>query len=154
MAYLNNYLLRYLLLFSSFFSFGFSLAVDVVHWDFRVEKIRDGQYKIIYTANIDNGWHVYSQTPGEGPVATKIIFQNNPLVKVKSSLAKEIGKLIKHFDAGFGKELRYYEKQMILEQIVELKAKVKTKLQGHIEFMACDASHCLPPKKASFALDL
>lgn len=129
-------------------------AADVVHWTFELKQLGSQQYKIIYTATIDEGWHIYSQNPGEGPVPTKIVVNKNPLIKVKSSQAKEIGKLIKHFDAGFGKELKYYEKQLVLEQLVELKAKVKTKLQGYLEFMACDASRCLPPKKVSFALDL
>lgn len=133
---------------------AYANSSEVVHWTFKAQKLTNQQYKIIYTATIDKGWHIYSQNPGEGPVPTKIVLQKNPLIKLKSQSAKELGHLIKHFDQGFGKELRYYEQKLVLEQIVELRGKVKTRLQGLVEFMVCDDSRCLPPKKVNFTLDL
>lgn len=138
-------------------TFGFAAsayAAEVVQWKFEIKKLANQQYKLICTAAIKSGWHVYSQNPGEGPVPTRITLQKNPLIKLKSKQAKELGKLIKHFDSGFGKELQYYEQQLVLEQLLELRGKVKTRLQGVLEYMACDASRCLPPKKVNFELDL
>ncbi|GAK91023.1 cytochrome c-type biogenesis protein DsbD, protein-disulfide reductase [Nonlabens ulvanivorans] len=50
---------------------------DPTDWTTSVEKISDTEYILITEANIEPGWHVYSQAKGEkdeGPVATEFNF--------------------------------------------------------------------------------
>lgn len=126
---------------------------DPVQWDFKAKKINAQTYELYYTAVLAAKWHIYAQDPGEGPVATEVVLKKNPLVQV-SGKPKERGRLIKHFDKGFGRELKYYEDKLVLVQTVHLKTPVQTQIKGHVQYMVCDDARCLPPKKVAFVIDI
>ena len=37
--------------------------LEPVKWESEVEKISDTEYKLVFKANIDKGWYIYSETP-------------------------------------------------------------------------------------------
>ena len=84
-----------------------------VKWAFTAKKINSTTFEVHLTATIDAGWHLFSQQAGEGPVSTSIRFGKNPLA-VTSGKPKEVGKMIKKYDADFHADVRYYEKQVDL----------------------------------------
>ena len=44
-----------------------------VNWDTSVEKINDSEFDLLITAEIESGWHLYSQNvPEGGPIPTSI----------------------------------------------------------------------------------
>ena len=52
----------FFILFSLFFSVNaFSQILEPVKWNSKVEKISDKEYNLIFTADIDKGWYIYSQ---------------------------------------------------------------------------------------------
>ena len=52
--------------------------LNPVTWSWKAEPISKGEYKLIFTAKIDKGWHTYSQFIAEGgPVPTAITFENS-----------------------------------------------------------------------------
>ena len=51
--------------------------VDPVHWTWKAEQTGKGEYKLIFTAKIDKGYHTYSQYMGDGgPVRTQFTFDS------------------------------------------------------------------------------
>jgi len=89
-----------LLLFSNFL-FA-QIVKSPVSWTATSKKIGDKTYEIHLTANIQNAWHIYSQTtPEGGPVPTSISFTKNPLV-INQGVTKEVGKLEQHNEPLFG----------------------------------------------------
>ncbi|HRI20473.1 MAG TPA: protein-disulfide reductase DsbD family protein [Panacibacter sp.] len=127
---------------------------DPVKWDFTSVKKSDKVYEITFTANIDKSWHIYSQnTPKGGPRPTKIVFKANPLATI-TGLAKETGTLKKKHEEVFGVDVNYYDSKVVFTQTVTLKSAVKTSVAGTVDFMVCNDSECLPPKKVSFDLEL
>src|SRR5690606_30145573 len=70
--------MKRLFLFLTFFGFLFLSAQDFkepVTWSYSVNKINDVEYDLIFNANIDKDWHVYSQfTPEGGALPTEITF--------------------------------------------------------------------------------
>lgn len=104
------------------------------------------------TAVLDAGWHIYSQTtPAGGPIPTKINFATNPLVTIQGT-AKEVGKLEKKHEEIFGVDVKQFSGNVDFVQVVKLKGKVKTNLNGSIQFMTCNDRECLPPVTQKFSV--
>ena len=47
---------------------------DPVKWDFSQKKLEENTIELIFKATIDDGWYIYSQDAGEGPVSTEFTF--------------------------------------------------------------------------------
>lgn len=125
-----------------------------VQWSFTTKKIDATTYEVHLTASIEEGWHLYSQTtPEGGPVPTAISFSKNPLVSA-SGAAREVGKMEKHFEPLFGVEVKQFSGKAIFVQTVKLKGKIKTTLNGTVEFMTCNDRECLPPATKKFSVSL
>ena len=120
--------------------------LNPVKWTFEAVKKSDKQYDIVFTANVDAPWHIYSQFVKKGPVPTSIIFKKNVLVQIKG-VAREIGKLEKHFDKNFGAEIAYFSNKVQFVQTINLRAASKTSVSGEIEYMAVSYTHLTLPTK-------
>ncbi|MGN6193526.1 MAG: protein-disulfide reductase DsbD domain-containing protein [Ginsengibacter sp.] len=141
-----------LLLFSNFL---FAQIQNPVEWSATSKKISDKVYEIHLTANIDKGWHIYSQTtPEGGPIPTSLTFTKNPLVIVEGK-AKEVGKMEKHTEPLFGNiDVKQFSNNVDFVQLVKLKAPVKTSVDVAVEFMVCNDKQCLPPSTKKFSVAL
>ena len=144
------------LLLSLFFiaASAFSQIADPVKWTYTATKKADKVYEITYTATVDKPWHIYSQTtPKGGPVPTKFVYKTNPLLVI-SGIPKEAGALVKKHEEVFGVDVKYFDNKVVFTHTINLKSAVKTNVSGTIEYMVCNDSQCLPPKKVSFDLQL
>lgn len=137
-------------------NFLFAQIQNPVSWTTSSKKINDRTYEVHLTANLNSGWHIYSQhTPEGGPVPTSLTFTKNPLVTVEGK-AKEVGKLEQHVEPLFGNiDVKQFSNKVDFVQLVKLKAPVKTSVNVAVEFMVCNDKQCLPPKteKLSVALN-
>ena len=141
----------FLLLFSNIL---FAQIQNPVEWTATSKKINDKTYEIRLTANINKGWHIYSQTtPEGGPVPTSITFTKNPLLTVEGK-TKEVGKLEKHNEPLFGVDVKQFSNNVDFVQVVKLKAPVKTSVDVAVEFMVCNDKQCLPPSTRKFSVAL
>ncbi|HRN73429.1 MAG TPA: protein-disulfide reductase DsbD family protein [Ginsengibacter sp.] len=121
------------------------MVKNPVSWNSNVKKIADKTYEIVLTANIEDGWHMYSQsTPSGGPIPTKVTFTKSPLVTTEGA-TKEIGKLEQRFEPLFGVDVKQYSNRVQFSQVVKTKANVKTSIDVAVQFMVCDDHQCLPP---------
>lgn len=129
-------------------------AQDIAKWTYSAKKLAGGSYELHMTASIDQPWRIYSQhTPAGGPVATKVIFDKNPLV-FPVGKTREAGKMERKFEDAFGVNVFFYHNQMDLIQVVKLKVAVKTSVTGSVTFMCCTDKQCLPPETIKFKIDL
>jgi DsbC/DsbD-like thiol-disulfide interchange protein len=133
---------------------SFAQIKEPVKWSFSSTKKDASTYEIRMTATIDNGWHIYSQTtPDGGPVPTSIEFVKNPLLTLDGKV-KEIGKLEQRHEPLFGVDVKQYSNKVEFVQIVKLKSKAKTVVNGSVEFMTCNDQECLPPGREKFSITL
>lgn len=125
-----------------------------VDWTFSAKKINATTYEIYLTANLEPGWHVYSQsTPDGGPIPTTISFSKNPLVSLNGK-AKELGKLEQRFEELFGVDVKQFSDKVSFVQTIQVKGKVKTSISGNVEFMTCNDRECMPPTTQKFFIAL
>lgn len=150
---MKKYLLSGILLLCA--NFLFAQIQNPVTWTATSKKINDKTYEIRLTANIDNGWHIYSQTtPEGGPIPTSFTFAKNPLLTMNGN-AKEVGKLETHKEPLFGNiDVKQFSNKVDFVQKVTLKSPVKTSVNVAVEFMVCNDKQCLPPKTENFSVAL
>jgi hypothetical protein len=68
---------KLILLFSIFTLFASAQIFNPVSWDFSYTQISDTEVDLHFKAAIDDGWYVYSQFTGDGPVPTEFTFENS-----------------------------------------------------------------------------
>ncbi|AKD04297.1 protein-disulfide reductase DsbD domain-containing protein [Pontibacter korlensis] len=135
---------------------GSSLAqgLQPVQWTFQAERLGPQTYQVLLTATMDTPWVIYSQhTPEGGPLPTTITFEPNPMVLPLGS-TMEKGMRQQKQDRTFGVKVRYYRDTVTFVQQVKLRSPVTTALSGTVEYMACDATRCLPPQTVAFTIPL
>ncbi len=130
-------------------------VLSPVQWSFTSKKTGDKTYELHLTANIQGGWHLYSQNqPADAiNIPTEILFNANPLVSLDGK-AKETGKMEVYKDTRLGISANQYTDHVDFVQKVKLKVKTKTNISGTVEYQTCDDKKCLPPKKLTFNLAL
>jgi hypothetical protein len=144
------------ILFTAILTLAFMVSnaqLSKVTWSFTSKKIKEGEYEVNMTAVIAEGWHLYSQTTGKGPVPTTFKFTKNALLKFDGKV-KENGKLISVKDKVWDNTQKYYGGTVTFTQKVKLKGKIKTNVSGEVEFMVCDDTQCLPPTTQKFNIAL
>lgn len=131
-----------------------SQVLDPVDWKFSYERISDDEIDLIFTAEIDNKWHLYSQDlPEGGPIPTTFTFAGTDAFRL-SGKVREITSPEVIYDQGFGLELKMFSTKAEFRQKIDVLTGQPFTLTGSIEYMCCDDERCLPPKDEEFTFDL
>jgi thiol:disulfide interchange protein DsbD len=144
-----------IILFALFIIPFMTRAQNTIRWEFSAKRINDKTFELHLAATLNDPWHIYSQTtPKNGPsFPTKIAFTKNPLV-VFDGKVKEVGNLITEYEKVLQVELKYYSDMVDFVQVVRLTSKVKTNVNGTINYMICNDEMCLPPDEVTFSVKL
>ena len=127
----------------------FAQMMDPVHFSSKLKMLKGDEAEIVFTANIDAGWHVYSTDLGSGgPISASFNV-------VKMDGAEAVGKLqprgkeIKQFDKLFDMDVRYFEGSATFAQKIRF-TKPAYDIDCYLEFGACNDQNCLPPSEVQF----
>ncbi|HEV8284492.1 MAG TPA: protein-disulfide reductase DsbD domain-containing protein [Chitinophagaceae bacterium] len=148
--------MKKLFAFIAFVFTGWSLyAQNPISWSFSSKKISDKTFEVHLTANIQSGWHLYSQNQPDDAIAipTAVKINNNPLLKLDGKI-KEVGSMEKYKDKVLGISAHQYSNKVDFVQVVKMKSNAKTNVSGSVEFQTCDDKKCLPPKTVNFNIAL
>ena len=130
---------------------SFAQIVKPLHWTWKAEKIKNDEYKLVFTALIDKPWHTYGMYIQEGgPVRTSFTFDKNSDVHTVGKMTESGPKAKEMVDDVFQIKVKLFEEKAVFEQVV--KAKKGSKVTGSLEFMACDDKSCLAPEKKKFEI--
>ncbi len=117
---------------------------DPVKWSFNVDVVNENEVDLIIHADIEDGWYVYSQDAGDGPISTSFAFFDNDKVELIGSVTE--GEAIEDYDPNFEATLRFFKSEADFTQRIKLLTQDKTLLKGEFEFMVCNKGMCLPPE--------
>ncbi len=133
--------------------YGFSQVLEPVKWSFS-SKANGEEIELVFTAEIEPGWHLYDTSlPEGGPISTSFVYENDSKIRLLGNLAKSPSPT-EIFDENFGLKLRYYENRVVFKQKVKLLDKNLTEIKGYVEFMSCNDETCTPPIEADFAIKI
>jgi thiol:disulfide interchange protein DsbD len=144
---------RIFLIISGILAFGH--APGQVQWKFSSEKLTDSTFDIHLTANIEKGWHLYSQLQPPEAIAdpSTIKFDTSTALQFMG-IVKEIGTREVYENKEIGIKSYQYKSYVDFIQTIKLKTSGKTMVSGYISFMMCTESACLPTITKSFSLPI
>jgi len=145
---------KILLLSVAFFAAGVAFGqLNPVKWSFQSTQVSPGEYDLVFTAHIQNGWYIYSQflDSDEGPIPTSFNFEKKTKVELIGK-AKEKGDKHEGYDELFMMNIVKFSGEPTFTQRVKVTG--ETRLTGYLEFMTCDNQRCLPPAEVEFAFSL
>ena len=144
--------------FAFFAAFAATAQESPVKWSYEAKKVAEGpkgeiQYDLVLTANIQDGWYVYSQylESDDGPVRTTFTFDENASASLEGKNVED-GHKYGGYDDLFGMNIIKFNGKPTFTQRVKITK--PTTLSGHVEFMTCDNEKCLPPVEIPFRFDL
>lgn len=124
-----------------------------VKWSFDAKPMEGNQYEVTFTADVADGWYIYSQHLGDdGPIPTNFEFENKEKFTFVGETA-EAGKKKEGYDEIFEMKLIKYSDKVTFTQIVSTKDVGQT-VKGYLEYMTCNDDQCLPPTEVEFEIPL
>lgn len=126
---------------------------DPVDWDAKLIRVESGVYELVFTAEIEKNWVVYSQFLDEGgPIATSFEINVPEGVMLIDGVVEPKEK-IEEIDPLFEMKVTKYKGPAEFKQIMKSSVEL-TEISGTIEYMTCDNARCLPPKIIDFKAEL
>ncbi len=127
---------------------------EPVTWSWTAKDAGNGEYDLVFTADIEDGWAVYSQylESDDGPVATGFYLTEGAHYE-KVGKNEESGNIQTKYDKVFEMNLTKFTKQAIFTQRIKAND-LSQPIVGYLEFMTCDDERCLPPTEVDFSFIL
>jgi thiol:disulfide interchange protein DsbD len=134
---------------------GQEAAPDPVKWSITSKSVGEGTWELVFRADIQSGWSVYSQVNyGDmGPWPTSVVIDSIGGVQVVGEVAETGEKVIDGHDPVFDMQVKKFKGWATFTQRISTKD-AATPVTGHFEYMTCDDEMCLPPATVYYILGL
>ncbi|MBL7794366.1 MAG: thioredoxin family protein [Saprospiraceae bacterium] len=122
-----------------------------VQWQIALKAAEPGVYDLVFTAQMEKGWAIYSQlTSADGPEPTVFIFEPGSHYALIEKV-KEEGKKKQGPDPLFGgvEVIKFIESPVVFTQRIKV-TDPNQPIQGQLVFMTCDDKQCLPSAEVPF----
>lgn len=141
-----------LILFALFVNFVSGQIFEPVTWSHELKITSKTTGEIIHKATIEEKWHLYGMNiPENGPRPTHIVYKTLTNGEKDGDIIAK-SKLLEVFDESFNMNLSWYANEAVFVQKIKFKDAAQVKIDGYVEFMACDDERCLPPVQDEFSL--
>ena len=132
--------------------------IEPIHWSIEINDLNDTIcdvqecaaappcQEVLIKAQIDEGWHLYSQSiPEGGPIATSFSYEGAQASETSADITlygttTTDAPLISAYDENFEMLLSYYEGTVVFRQLTS-----KGDVSATVRYMACNDAMCLPP---------
>ncbi len=132
---------------------GFAQILDPVKWTYTVKDINATESELIFTAQLDAGWHLYSQhTDPNGPLAIYFEFKDSPDYQrvggVKEPKAHE------EMDDVFQCIVRSFSDKVTFRQRIVRRSQKDFKVTGTFGYQLCNDGSCIAPEDRDFSFSV
>lgn len=129
--------------------------VDPVKWKYDYKQIDASTVELIFTAIIDDGYHVYGTNFADGgPIRTTFSLEESDAFKTLGKV-KELTKPKEKKDPSFDNMLiSLHSKKGIFSQKIKINSNKPFEVKGFVEYMACTDESCLPPVQKEFSINI
>lgn len=122
---------------------------EPVKFKTELKNVSADEVEIVFSATIDNGWHVYSTELGDGgPISATFNTEKLSGASLVGKL-KPVGKEVSAYDQMFEMKVRYFEHTAQFVQKLKLTGG-NYQIEGFLEYGACNDENCLPPTQVPF----
>jgi len=121
-----------------------------VKWFFTVKQVNAEEAELVFTAKINEGFHVYSQdiNPDVGPIPTSFAFNPDKTYTLTDKVTE--GKATEIYDPNFEAKLKYFSGDAVFVQKIKTNGKNPFEVSGIVTYMVCDEKRCFPPEDLPF----
>lgn len=144
MTFKKNFLFSFIVIF---FSLNlFAQVLEPVKWEFDIEKISETEFNLVFKANIEKGWYIYSQEQqSEESFAPTTYFEFQNMegnYQLNGKTAEPDVPVI--FDKIFQEDVKKFKDQAIFKQGITLINKDLKQIDVTVDYQTCDDSKCIP----------
>ncbi|MCX7549833.1 protein-disulfide reductase DsbD family protein [Xanthomarina sp. F2636L] len=124
-------------------------VLNPVTWTAETQKISETEYQLVFKAEIEEKWHLYSQDmPEGGALPTEFIYDSLSRVDKYNLVGKtQESKYITAYDKVFEMDLNYFDKSASFKQKVEIIDPELKSIEVEVSFQACDDVRCIYQNK-------
>lgn len=132
---------------------GFAQVVNPIKWSYSVKELSATEVELIFTAKLDDGWHIYSQyTDPNGPIALEVTFD-------ESKNYTRVGKVVEpkaheEYDDIFKCTVRSFSKNVTFRQKVKRSSEKPFKVTGSLYYQLCNDGSCIAPDDVPFTFNV
>ncbi|MDD4922279.1 MAG: cytochrome c biogenesis protein CcdA [Bacteroidales bacterium] len=124
--------------------------LEPIKWNIQLKNSAGADFEVVFTASIDDGWHLYNMNlPEGGPISTSFHFEKIQGATLAGKTTAN-SKAIRKKDDIFKMELSWFEKKAVFIQKIKIADAKNFNLTGHVEYMGCNDESCLPPTPENF----
>ena len=129
---------------------------DPITWEASVEKENDSIFNLVFTATLEEGWHLYSQKEADidiAPIATTFSYNNTEenFELIGETTEPDIEPI---YDQVFEADITYFEDEAVFTQQIKVQPGSNPGIIAEIYFSVCDDEKCLPPETERFNISL
>lgn len=125
-----------------------------VHIKLSNKKVSACEYDLIFTASIDEPWHMYSlnKLADDGPNPTVFTFTKSKEYELVGKVKQ--GAPLKEFDKVFEMNVEYFKHTATFTQRIRILTDKKLSVKGKYEYQACTEEKCIFPPADNFEFAL
>lgn len=117
--------------------------IDPVEWDYSVKQLPNNEAELIFKAQIEPKWHMYSQFFEEGgPVKMTFLFEDTKDYKKLGNVV-EVSKPHTEHDDIFDIDVQYFESQATLKQKIKILSTKDFVVKGEFDYQVCYDDKCV-----------
>ena len=137
---------------------AFGQIYEPVTWTYSKQQISESKYELIFEADIEEGWAIYSNDIKNNgvncdieicPLPVSFLFDESDGFVLVDNLIEDKENKKTSFDPIFQMEVTKFSKKAIFRQVIEL-INDDIIVSGYLTFMTCDDTKCLPPTDVDF----
>lgn len=128
--------------------------VEPIEWNAKVSMNDDNTGKVVLSAKIEHGWHLYAlNLPEGGPNPTRISFDTTPGIKLDGDIVPSIPATVA-VDMIFHLELGWWDRDVTFTQNFIVVEPGDNKITTSVSYQACNGSSCIAPSATDFQLSV
>ncbi len=133
--------------------FSFAQIQDPAKWTYTVKDLNDTESELVFTAKLDEGWHLYSQyTDPAGPIAISFEFAPSKDYKLVGKVSEP--KPHEEYDQDFGCTVRSFSGRVVFRQRVKRLSTQDFKVKGTFSYQLCNNGSCIAPDDRDFSFSV
>ena len=142
-----------LLLFVGLAWASMAQIMDPVKWTFQVKGLNENESELVFTAQLDEGWHLYSQhTDPNGPFGISFQFTPSKDYALKGKVSEP--KPHEEFDKDFNCTVRSFSGRVVFRQKIERLSAKDFKVKGTYSYQLCNNGSCIAPEDRDFTFNV
>ncbi len=130
-------------------------APEPVKWTISMVKVEEGTWDVVFRADIEHGWYVYSQQSfGDmGPIPTKLAFDTLAHAVPVGTPGETGEKVVQGHDPNFDMEVKKFKGYALFTQRIKVTDPAQP-ITGRLDYQTCDDSKCIFPDPLYFRVTL